>query len=140
MVVGPYDAKFFRDMRRKKTDEAEAVTASLRPSKVLVPGHEIDPDTILKYTQKGIISSQGNYGSVYNVATRMGWDVKVGESEFFSGDSQLKNGKVTRGENGIHHWMEGSDGTNHFSLNENYCSLNGEYMTAKELKVRMEHG
>lgn len=106
MAVGPYDAKFFRDMRRKKDDDLAETRASLRPHKVIVKGHEVEPEEIMATTKQGFISRVSKLGKLYNDLIADGWEVKCGKSYYYSGDKLQVNGKVIRGENKTHVWID----------------------------------
>jgi hypothetical protein len=91
-------AAFFRGLRRERERQSREALENLRPAEVISKGKEVPISTLG--------GKRSALGKMAHLAVDFGWEVKVGQSEYFTGDTLQKNGKVKLGKTGTHRWFE----------------------------------
>jgi hypothetical protein len=136
----PLDAEYFKRIRTDRKDERAELEANLRPHEIIVPGHEVDPKEVLPLTAKGLFMRRGILAQTYVDAFNAGFEVKIGQSTYYTGDKIQANGKLVTGKEATWTWIEGVKDRRHFTWNDDGAIIDGKRATTAELKQFINEG
>jgi len=118
--------EYFRDY--KQTVAGEKLVAEKPKQFILVPGHEVDLDAVIKRTKTGGINTQSTLGKIAKAALDSGWTLVAGESEYMTPKEEAK----------VWRWISGGYHGYRFTVNDLGCQLNGQPVEWKKLKAIVE--
>ena len=138
----PYllDSAYFKRIRDARDETRHDMEANLRPHEIIVPGHEVDPRDVLSLNAKGLFMQRSDIAKIYVSAFNAGFEVKIGQSTYYSGDKIQANGKLVTGKEATWTWIEGVKDGKHFTWNEDGAIIGGVRATTKELKEFINEG
>lgn len=115
--------------RKTEAERRADIEATLRPSELVVPGHEVAINEL---------SARTTVGRLARLARENGWETKAGHSEVYSGDVLQKNFKVRPGKSFDFWWFQAvKDGVKIEATALPSYKVGPRLVTADELKARI---
>lgn len=85
------------------------------------------------------VSGRTMLGRILKLATENSWEVRVGESEYYSGDVYVKSTDTVRpGELKKHQWLQGIKHGHGFLWSKDHAILDGKRVNNDELRIALE--
>lgn len=131
-------ATYFTEYK-KRWDEKTQLRANedLRPHSIIIPGHGIDVEQLVKRTKDGKINTATTIGKLVVAADGNGWLVKAGRSLYYTGDKRQANGKLVVGAEKTYEFLQGAKPNHRWSYSVIGATFDGVGVATEELLRRI---